>query len=108
MSQQMMRRRMSLLAPAVLMAAGAIFTPQVQADPFVYVSLQGRVDGTSNAFSSVVAVNPGDIIDYQAVVSMAPAGTNNSRNGYTITSLVPFVDGISALKFNIFELGTDE
>jgi hypothetical protein len=88
---------------------------EAAANPFVNQTILARVKttGNTNSFSSVVAVHTGDILEYQLFVEMADVGTvNNSTSlqasARTIQSLVPGVDGINALKFNLYEASTDQ
>jgi hypothetical protein len=101
-----MRKSLAVLAMAmVLVAAGS-----ASADPLVYVSLLGRVQGSGLDYGSTVAVHAGDTLEYQIRTELAPLGTHwelRDIRGYTYsvttTSLVPGVDGISNFKFNLAE-----
>jgi hypothetical protein len=102
-----LNRKTSVLAGAALVAA-AWATPS-HASPFATLSLQGRVTGSGDAFSSTVAVQPGggQSIDYQLVMDVAPVGTTNSNGSRTITSLTVGTDGVNSHKMDIFELATE-
>ena len=105
-----LNRKTSVLAGAALVAA-AWATPS-QAAPFVTLTLQGRLTGSSDAFSTTVVVSSGggQSIDYQVVMDMAPTGTSNVQGATsrTITSLTVGTDGVNAHKIDIFELATDQ
>jgi hypothetical protein len=105
-----LNRKTSVLAGAALVAA-AWATPS-HAAPFVTLTLQGRVTGSGDAFSTTVAVNPagGQTIDYQLVADMAAVGTSNVQGATsrTITSLTVGTDGLNSHKIDIFELATQE
>jgi hypothetical protein len=95
-----------LLAGAALVAA-AWATPAATASPLLNLSLQGRLSGTTDAFSSTVIVSAaGQSIDYQIVADMAPVGTTNGQ-GKTINSLTPGTDGANSMKIDAFELATE-
>ena len=100
-------KRKSVLAGAALVAA-AWATP-AHAAPFITLSLQGRVTGSGDPFSSTVVVSSSSqSIDYQLVADMAPTGTTNAQStGRTITSLTAGTDGANSLKVDAFELATD-
>jgi PEP-CTERM motif len=96
--------RKAVLAGAALIAA-AWATPS-NAAPFVQVTLQGRIQGSGDPFSTTVAVaSVGQTIEYQIVAQMAPVGTVNGTT--TITSLVPGTDGLNSHKWDVFELASD-
>jgi len=92
------------------LVAAAWATPS-QAAPFVTMTLQGRITGSGNAFSTTVAVTSagGQSIDYQVVVDMAPTGTSNVQGATsrTITALTVGTDGLTSHKIDIFELATE-
>src|SRR2546423_12649214 len=73
------------------------------AAPYMNVSLLGRVEGSSDPYSSTVSVTPGAIIDYQVILNMSPVGTTNTTVQRTITSLTPGFDGVNCFKFDIFQ-----
>jgi len=90
---------LAVVAGAVLLAAGS-----ASAEPLVYVSVLGRVAGSGADYSSSVAVQAGNTLQYQLWAEIAQVGAHNSTSpGFTITSLTPAVDGISSLKFNLGE-----
>ena len=99
MSAHIQRGRMKVLASAVI-AAGAI-SATAHASPLVIVQLLGKdLTQGQTAFSSTVALpNVGDSIAYQLNVYLAPVGTTNS-NGGSISTIVPFADGVNSLKLN--------
>jgi hypothetical protein len=102
-----LNRKTSVLAGAALVAA-AWATPS-HASPLATLSLQGRITGSGDAFSTSVLVSQagGQSIDYQVVMDMAPTGTTNSNGSRTITSLTVGTDGVNTHKIDIFELATD-
>jgi hypothetical protein len=55
----------------------------LQAAPLVYFTLEGRPQGSNDAFSSSVAVEPGDTVEYRLRSSFAPEGATNSHVPYT-------------------------
>src|SRR5262245_60027099 len=81
------------------------FSGRAGASPLVTISLLGRVTGSGNPFSSHVGtiVSPGESIDFELVVKMAPIGTTNTQgaNTRTITSLTLGVDGLNSTKHDI-------
>src|ERR1700683_1874129 len=90
----------SALAMAVM--AGAMFGPAVCAKgaALVQVSILGTDPTQSeNTFSSSLTVRPGDTINYEVELEMAPLGTVNGS--HTITSLVSGIDGVTGVSFNL-------
>ena len=104
-----LNRKTSVLAGAALVAA-AWATPS-HAAPLATLSLQGKITGSGDAFSTTVVVlaGGGQSIDYQVVMDMAPTGTTNSNfTGRTINSLTVGTDGVNSHKIDIFELAADQ
>jgi len=100
-----LNRKTSVLAGAALVAAA--WASPSQAAPFLQLTLQGRVTGSGDAFSTPVNLTgAGQSIDYQLMGDMAPTGTVNGTR--TITSLTAGTDGLTITKLDIFELATQE
>ncbi len=60
--------------------------------------------GQSSYSATVAGVSVGDVINYQIVGNMSPAGTiYNGPPGFTITSLSAGLDGGNALRFDLFQ-----
>src|SRR5690348_2610822 len=101
--------RRTAIRRAVIATAALLYnSSQLPADPFVNVTILGRISGSSDAFSSTVAVTAGQLIDYQLIVDMAPTGTTNTQGATvrTINSLTFGTDGINSLGFNVFQSAT--
>src|SRR5438045_3698342 len=86
----------------------------VSASPLINLSVLGRVAESGNEFFKIVAVLPGDTVEYEVRAQMAPIGTSNTQltgNGpvtQTINSLmrgtgVQAGDGIQSLKLDIYQ-----
>lgn len=51
----------------------------LQAAPLLYFTLEGRKQGSMDAFASSVDVALGDVIEYRLQMNMAPSGTPNAN-----------------------------
>lgn len=75
--------------------------------PFAYVTMLGRVAGSGGAYSSEVGVKAGQSIEYQLYVQMATPPVTNTTipapNSKVMTTLVEGKDGVTAMKFHIYE-----
>lgn len=62
----------------------------VQAAPLAFINMEGRKVGTTPWLTEILAVAPGDVIEYRLVGDMAAMGASNTQPGgtpQTITSL---------------------
>jgi methionine-rich copper-binding protein CopC len=112
------------LSAFLAVLAMAVLAAPAMGDPLLYLSVQGRVQGSGNPFSSAVSVtSTSQVIEYQVVVEMANLGAS-VQVGYsgsgssttpvyaTINSLqgavnTTYYDGVNSLKFNLSQLPTD-
>jgi hypothetical protein len=106
----MFTRKWAVVLIAVLLALPAA---SAFGAPYVYVSVLGRISGSSDDFSSVVAVGPSQNIEYQVVADWAVFGTTNSSSqlstaNKTLTSLYYGRSGLTALTFDLYEAGSTE
>jgi hypothetical protein len=103
----------SRLAGAVLAVAMVLAVAEMaSADPLVYVSVLGRVQGAGTDYENSVAVHAGDTLEYQLWVKMAALGATNTAGTIgvpgggvtsTTTALVPGMDGVNLMQFNVGE-----
>jgi hypothetical protein len=103
-----MKLRSNCLLVVAFAIAALVAIPAV-ASPLVNLSLLGRVTGSGADFSSSVIANPGQSIDIQLWVDMAPIGTSNlqgttTRTINSLTLIQLQGDGVQSLKFNIAKL----
>lgn len=105
-----------------------ILAPAAQASPFVTVWMEARINLSGNAYSTApLAVVAGQKIDYRIMAALVPVGATNSMaaaGGLTVNNLaqsgsfqIPalpdppigylIANGISGMKFNMYQLGTD-
>jgi hypothetical protein len=83
----------ALVAMPAAMAYGA---------PFVYLTIYGKTSSMPD-YSQEVGVTGGESISYQIYATMAGVGTTNTTASKTIASLVAGKDGISSMKWAIYE-----
>jgi hypothetical protein len=76
-----------------------------QASPLIHFTLEGRKQGSMDAFASSVDVALGDVIEYRLQLKMAPLGTHNS-NGRD-PDRRPENHGVNSLSLSIFQDSTD-
>jgi len=111
MSHLLSDRRFKVLAGAVVAATAASqwSASTAEAAPLFNVHLEGRLQGSGDPFSTTVTVTPTSVIEYQLVGNISPIGTINSSAGnITITSLTSGPDGVQTLRFDAFELATQD
>ncbi len=77
------------------------------AAPLVTVSVVARKSGTSDAYTSTLAVQNGEAIDLQFIARLAPTGTNNASAG-NASSYTQGTDGINSMKFNAYQSTTNQ
>jgi hypothetical protein len=82
----------------VFAAASLTLASALNAAPQINLSILGSKDGGST-YSSNVDVVPGQLVLFEVVGQLAPAGTVNSHGN--TTSLVSGTDGINSLSFNL-------
>jgi len=93
------------------------FVGTASAAPFITVSLEGRVTGSGDPFSSTVAVSAGDTIDYRVTFTMAPVGTTNTNPAgttndtilsYNPSSPASTSNGLNNIKLSLSQSTADE
>jgi hypothetical protein len=77
----------------------------LQASPLLYFTLEGRKQGSMDAFASSVEIALGDVIEYRLQMSMAPLGTENEYLGSYRSP--PYWDGVNSLSISILQQPTD-
>src|SRR3954470_20212102 len=107
MSHLLSDRRFKVLAGAVVAATAASqwSASTAEASPLFNVHLEGRVQGSGDAFSPTVGITTPltatSVIEYQLIGNMSPIGTVNSSAGnITVTSLTAGPDGAQTLRFD--------
>lgn len=90
------------LAAAALM--GLLPAASAVASPLVDVRLLGKnITRGDSGFSSTVSAAPGDQIQIEVLTQLAPITTSNTNGSRTITSETAGTDGVSSLKFNVYD-----
>lgn len=95
------------LALVAAVLAGTL-APTASAAPFLYTWLEARVGSSGPYTTGPLAVLSGQVIEYRIWTEIAaPVGQYNSATNKNLTSLAPITNGISGLKFNLYETATD-
>jgi hypothetical protein len=101
-----MSRKCGKSASALVVGALGFMAGSANAAPYLTVSMLGRIAGSGVPYSSVIAVNPGDVVEYRLNFQLAPEGTTNPypvSSARTITNWVtgPTTSGLNNLKFDL-------
>ena len=72
--------------------------------PFAYVTMLGRVQGSAGDYTPVVGVKAGETLEYKLFVAMVNPSVTNTTTPRTMTGIVYGKDGITSLKFNIWQM----
>ncbi len=81
-----------------------------QGAPLVYFTLEGRTFGSTDPFTSNVAVEVGDTIEYRLRMQMAPAGSVNTHLTNVLGREVnwrPETNGVNSLSISILQDPSD-
>lgn len=89
---------------AAAVVAGVIPAASAFAAPLVNIRLLAKdVTRGDATYSSSIQAAPGDTISLQLSTQLAPVGTSNVNGNRTIASETAGTDGVSSLKFNVYD-----